>query len=185
MDFNCSPCPSQYVAAFLQPEFCGPWDPHQTVVASQQESNSDRGPDEMDMMKSLAQRSGYSRMNHPADATMITNGDALPAQAVTAVTGYECAWLVNHSRCGERFDTVPELVCHLGETHGARGAADKLLTCQWDTERGPCLADFQRRNFRRHLRSHLGITNVCEDCGRIYSRVDTLRSHVKKRHPRQ
>ncbi|KIK71852.1 hypothetical protein PAXRUDRAFT_672837 [Paxillus rubicundulus Ve08.2h10] len=136
----------------------------------------------MDMMESLARQSGHSEMNHLAHETMMTNGDALAAQVAAASTGYECAWLEKRSRCGERFDTVSELVAHSAVAHDARGTAGRSLTCQWDTGEGPCSAKFRRDHFKRHLEAHLCITHICEHCGNAYSRADTLKCHMNKRH---
>ncbi|KIJ10115.1 hypothetical protein PAXINDRAFT_16865 [Paxillus involutus ATCC 200175] len=186
MDFNSSPYTSQYhFAAFMQTQFCGPSNHHQIAPASRQGFNNNWGPEDIDMMVSWPQHSVYSGMNHPAHATMITNGEALPAQIATASTGYECAWLEKHSRCGKRFDTVSELVTHTAVAHDVRGTAGRSLTCQWDTERGPCLAKFRRDHFKRHLESHLRITHLCEHCGNTYSRSDSLKNHVNQRHPTQ
>ncbi|KAF8845889.1 hypothetical protein BDN67DRAFT_17 [Paxillus ammoniavirescens] len=156
---------------------------HQIAPAGQQEFNNNWGQESIDLMVSFAQHSGHSGMNHPALATVITNREALPPQVATASTGHECAWLEEHSRCGERFDTVSELVVHSAVAHDARGTAGRSLTCQWDIGRGPCLAKFRRDHFKRHLESHLGITHLCEHCGKTYSRADSLKNHVNLHHP--
>ncbi|KAF8840374.1 hypothetical protein BDN67DRAFT_1011561 [Paxillus ammoniavirescens] len=148
-------------------------------------SHAARQGTELDMTESFAQHSGHSGMNQPALPTMITNGDALPTQVATTSTGYGCAWLGKHARCGERFDTVSELVTHTAVAHDARGTAGRLLICQWDGERGPCLAGFRRDHFKRHLESHLGIKHLCGHCGKTYSRADSLKNHVDLHHPAQ
>ncbi|KAF8840377.1 hypothetical protein BDN67DRAFT_1011563 [Paxillus ammoniavirescens] len=84
MGSNSSPYhTSQYhVATFMQPRFCGPWNHHQIAPASQQGFNNNWGPEDIDMMVSWPQHSGYSGMNHPALATMKTSREALPPQYV-------------------------------------------------------------------------------------------------------
>ncbi|KIJ08046.1 hypothetical protein PAXINDRAFT_18784 [Paxillus involutus ATCC 200175] len=123
-------------------------------------------------------------MNH-VDGTTLTYGHPPPAQPPAAATGYQCAWLEKQSRCGEWFPTLAELVVHLGEIHEACGTANKPLVCQWDIGGSPCNAKFRRDNFKCHIQTHFGIADVCEDCGKSYSRLDTLKKHVKKYHPRQ
>ncbi|KIJ11290.1 hypothetical protein PAXINDRAFT_15827 [Paxillus involutus ATCC 200175] len=139
MDFNSSPyTPPHYVAALMQTQFGGPWDYHQIAAASQRGFNGNWGPEDIIMMESFAQHSVYSDMDHPAYAAITTSGHDPHTQVATASTGHECAWLEKHSGCGERFDTVPELVTHTAVAHDVRGTAGRPLTCQWDTGRGPC-----------------------------------------------
>ncbi|KIJ10042.1 hypothetical protein PAXINDRAFT_16892 [Paxillus involutus ATCC 200175] len=184
MDFNGGPYTSHHhVAAYTQGGICTPCHSHQIAPASQQEPNHNWVPDQTKMMIPLARDYGYPGMDHE-DGTTSTYGDVPPAQPAAA-TGYKCAWLVKQSHCGEWFSTLAELVVHLGVTHDARGTANRPLICQWDIERGPCNADFRRDNLKRHIQTHFGIANVCEDCGKSYSRADTLKKHAKNHHPKQ
>ncbi|KAF9235344.1 hypothetical protein BU15DRAFT_78093 [Melanogaster broomeanus] len=71
-----------------------------------------------------------SRMMHLAQAPIATHGSA-PAGFATAESEYECAWRVKGSRCREQCHTLQDLLVHLAEAHGARGAANKKLVCEW------------------------------------------------------
>ncbi|KAF9222369.1 hypothetical protein BS17DRAFT_881186 [Gyrodon lividus] len=61
-----------------------------------------------------------------------TNARAPPIGGATAAR-HECAWLVD------------------GETHGARGSAERRLLCHWNAEHATSKA------------SHLGLKNRCDD----------------------
>ncbi|KAF8845892.1 hypothetical protein BDN67DRAFT_108 [Paxillus ammoniavirescens] len=180
MDFNGGPRTSYHHVA-TQGSTCTPCHPHQiTPVTGSQQGFNNWGPD---MITFLARDYGNPGMDHQ-DGTMLTYGDAPPAQPATTA-GYKCVWIVKQSQCGEWFSTLAELVVHLGGTHDARGTANRPLICQWDIGRGPCNAEFRRDNLKRHIQTHFGIVNVCEDCGKPYSRADTLKKHVKNHHPKQ
>ncbi|KAF9222366.1 hypothetical protein BS17DRAFT_783605 [Gyrodon lividus] len=128
------------------------------------------------MMISLMQAS----VHH---AGITTDGNAPQVGVTTAASSHQCAWLVDGRRCGEQFFTLQDLVIHLGGTHDARGSAERLLMCEWDTGHGVCRATFRRDNLKRHIESHFDIKHLCDDCGKVYSRPDTLKNHVKRHHP--
>lgn len=95
---------------------------------------------------------------------------------------YQCAWLVGDACCGQGFVTFDELVVHLGHAHDAQGPSHRKLVCRWWVRGGPCDKECRRHGFRRHIRTHFKFSTCCRDCGKRFSRVDTLRVHIKKEH---
>lgn len=95
---------------------------------------------------------------------------------------YQCDWLVGGAPCARGFDTLNGLTTHLGDDHGARGHSDRELVCRWSTRMGPCNKVCRRRGFRRHISTHLKLSVNCDYCDKSFSRVDTLRAHIKTKH---
>ena len=95
---------------------------------------------------------------------------------------HQCAWLVGAGPCGRRFVSFDKLITHLGDEHDAKGYSHRKLVCHWLTRMGPCKKDCRRHGIRRHIATHLKLSVDCDHCEKSYSRADTLRAHIKKKH---
>ncbi|KAF8131954.1 hypothetical protein EV363DRAFT_1329552 [Boletus edulis] len=100
------------------------------------------------------------------------------------VTVNECKWLMGGVPCGQGFATFDGLILHLGREHDMQGSAERKLVCQWWKHTGSCGNQYRRDAYRRHIATHLSISFPCNatGCNKSFSRVDSLRSHVKKKH---
>ncbi|KAF8420564.1 hypothetical protein L210DRAFT_3574483 [Boletus edulis BED1] len=96
----------------------------------------------------------------------------------------ECKWLMGGVPCGQCFATFDGLILHLGREHDMQGSAERKLVCQWWKHTGSCGNQYRRDAYRRHIATHLSISFPCNvtSCNKSFSRVDSLRSHVKKKH---
>ncbi|KAF8420747.1 hypothetical protein L210DRAFT_3574187 [Boletus edulis BED1] len=71
---------------------------------------------------------------------------------------------------------------HLGEAHDVQGSADRRMHCYWWTNRGFCGKICRRDGMRRHIGTHVGCSFSCTECGKSFSRKDSMRAHAKKQH---
>ncbi|KAF8557864.1 hypothetical protein OG21DRAFT_1504849 [Imleria badia] len=105
---------------------------------------------------------------------------------VTTKTNHanRCKWLMGDIPCGQSFAVFDDLIGHLGREHNVQGPAERKLVCHWCTHRGSCGNQYRRDAYRRHIATHLNISFPCTvtDCDKSFSRVDSMRSHVKKKH---
>jgi len=77
---------------------------------------------------------------------------------------------------------------HLGRAHDVQGSAARRLVCQWMIDTGePCGKKYRRDGFRRHIGTHVGLSVPCDepDCGKSFSRKDSMRAHFKKEHDKE
>ncbi|KAI9573237.1 hypothetical protein HD554DRAFT_1158339 [Boletus coccyginus] len=96
----------------------------------------------------------------------------------------QCQWLIGGIPCGQHFVTFDDLIVHLGCEHDVQGPAERKLVCRWWTHGESCGNQYRRDAFRRHIATHLNHSFPCTvtDCNKSYSRLDSLRSHIKKSH---
>ncbi|KAF8132007.1 hypothetical protein EV363DRAFT_1131120, partial [Boletus edulis] len=102
--------------------------------------------------------------------------------AQTNNVGHRCQWLTGDTVCNQVFATFDDLMVHLGRVHDMRGSADREMRCQWWTTRGCCGKKCRRDGMRRHTGTHIGCSFSCTECGKPFSRRDSMRAHAKKQH---
>jgi len=87
--------------------------------------------------------------------------------------------------CGEGFADLDELMNHIRDRHGLRGPDNMRLDCVWLTNGVHlCGENIRKSGHKRHIATHLGLKVACHHhrCGKEYSRIDTLRKHLKEHH---
>ena len=107
------------------------------------------------------------------------------ASATTTNSGCHCRWLSGGILCGQDCTNFDELIIHLGRVHDVQGPAGRRLACHWLTPVGICGKLCRRDAYRRHIATHLSHSVSCDECGKTFSRGDTLRGHRKKVHGNQ
>ncbi|KAN0081609.1 hypothetical protein V8E55_009233 [Tylopilus felleus] len=100
---------------------------------------------------------------------------------------YVCKWLVSGIPCHQGFPNFNELMLHMRNAHDVRGTADRKLDCGWFTSGGACGKNYRRDGFRRHIGTHVRDSVPCTEpkCDKTFSRSDSMRAHVKKRHSKK
>lgn len=102
--------------------------------------------------------------------------------ATTNNDNYQCEWFTDGILCGQGFANVDDLIDHLNHVHDVQGPAARKLDCQWLTARGCCGKRCRRDGIKRHIEIHAGCKVLCTECGRPFSRKDSMRAHMKKQH---
>ncbi|KAF8557836.1 hypothetical protein OG21DRAFT_1504796 [Imleria badia] len=119
------------------------------------------------------------------NATQNMGGDPSTAGVapITSNVGYTCMWVTSDVLCAQGFAKFDDLMIHLARVHDMQGAADRKLVCRWLTNNNVCCSKERVRNgLRRHIRTHVGHKVPCTECGKPYSREDSMRAHWKKEH---
>lgn len=98
---------------------------------------------------------------------------------------HHCQWVSGGTACNQACHNVNNLIHHLRDAHDAQGPSTRTLFCHWLTESGVCGKRLRRHAFRRHILRHLGHRVACPRCGRLFSRVDSMRTHARKVHRQQ
>ena len=94
-----------------------------------------------------------------------------------------CKWrMPNGMLCNQGFANFNGLVEHLGREHDVQGSASRRIVCRWLSHRGLCGQEYRRDAFRRHIGIHVRLFVPCTECGKRFSRSDTLRAHLTKEH---
>ncbi|KAF8137627.1 hypothetical protein EV363DRAFT_1127016, partial [Boletus edulis] len=93
-----------------------------------------------------------------------------------------CQWLTGGMLCSRDFATLDHLMMHLGHAHCVQGPTGQYIVCQWWSHTGRCDKVFRKDAFKRHLGTHVGFSFPCPECGKSFSRKDTMLAHCKKQH---
>ncbi|KAI9573224.1 hypothetical protein HD554DRAFT_1157648 [Boletus coccyginus] len=101
--------------------------------------------------------------------------------AATDGESFQCKW--SAVPCGQAHADFDKLMEHLGDIHGVQGPAAQKFVCSWIMSDGrPCGKELRRDGFRRHIGTHVALKMLCTECGRPFSRKDSMSTHRKKEH---
>ncbi|KAG2075414.1 hypothetical protein BDR04DRAFT_1150225 [Suillus decipiens] len=100
---------------------------------------------------------------------------SMPPGTHTLDEMFLCLWDVAQGLHCDALIHGNELSTHLREAHGIHGPDNRRVFCLWES----CNREFNKESLARHVEEiHLRIAYKC-DCGRIFSRRDTLNRHKR------
>ncbi|KAI9571079.1 hypothetical protein HD554DRAFT_2078125 [Boletus coccyginus] len=122
---------------------------------------------------------------HNANKMTVAGPSAAGVVSTANNDGCQCKWSPGGIPCNQVLADFDGLMGHVGHAHGVQGPAARKLVCQWMTDRGSCGKEYRRDGFRRHVGTHVGLSVPCTECGKSFSRSDSMRAHVKKDHSKE
>lgn len=139
------------------------------------------------------QNAFYSSYPEDRLAGMVDPGETSAAESDADMSAFPrtsikfCRWKTydSNDRCAHPYRTVDEAIKHAkvhyqdaveySAKEGQTWTSIATLKCRWDD----CSLETTKESFGKHLLNgtHLNIGVICDHCGKLYSRVDSMRRH--------